>query len=134
LTSAPIDVMRALFDWLEVDPAAADMSGFWQPENVTPEVIVAPRWGGLPRRLRQLSPIRHIMPYVPRPIQASLRQFTNRDVWRRSVDVLDAIRFLQPLQRRQTEELTQLLGRDFPEWTTLHGDARKRLRSMPAWG
>jgi hypothetical protein len=133
LAGAPVETMRGLFEWLGVDPAAADMSAVWQPENVTPEVIAAPRWGGLPRRLRQSSPIRHLMPYVPRPIQATLRRLTNREVRRRSVDVADAIRFLRPLQRRQTEELARLLGREFPEWATLNGDAGGRSNPAPTW-
>ena len=29
-------------------------------------------------------------------------------------------RLLRPIHRRQTEELTKLLGREFPEWTPLH--------------
>jgi hypothetical protein len=43
-------------------------------------------------------------------------------VHRRSVDTSDVMRYLRPIQRRQTEELAQLLGRGFPEWTALNGD------------
>ena len=32
--------------------------------------------------------------------------------------------FLRPIQRRETQQLSDLLGRRFDEWTTLHaGDA-----------
>jgi Sulfotransferase family len=128
LVRDPVAVMRSLYGWLGVDPAAAEMAGFARPEHVTPEVIRAPLWGGLPRRLRQSSPLRRLVPYIPLPVQAALRRVTNRDVWRQSVDVGDAIGFLRPIQRRQTEELARMLGRDFPEWTTLYGEERRPTR------
>jgi hypothetical protein len=46
-------------------------------------------------------------------------------VSRKTVDTSDAIAFLRPIQCRQTEELAQLLGREFPEWTTLKGQVRR---------
>lgn len=33
----------------------------------------------------------------------------------------EAIAFLQPIQQKQTQELSALLGREFPEWNTLFG-------------
>jgi hypothetical protein len=132
LVRDPVGVMRSLYGWLGVDPAEAETSGFGRPEHATPEVIKAPLWGGLPRRLRQSSPLRGLMPFIPESVQATLRPLTNRDVHRRSIDVTDAIDFLRPIQRRQTVELAQLLGREFPDWTTLHGDGHWPARSARA--
>ena len=115
----PVDVMRELYEWLGVDPADADVTSFGQPENVTPEVIRAPLWGGLPRRLRQSPWCRNIFAAIPNPIQTTLGQFAGRDVSRHSIDLAEVVAFLRPIQSCQTEELARLLGRDFSEWTTL---------------
>jgi hypothetical protein len=115
----PVDVMRELYEWLGVDPADADVTSFGQPENVTPEVIRAPLWGGLPRRLRQSPWCRNIFAAIPNPIQTTLGRFAGRDVSRHSIDLAEVVAFLRPIQSCQTEELARLLGRDFSEWTTL---------------
>jgi sulfotransferase family protein len=130
LVGDPIGTMQSLYRWLGIEPTAADVSGFAEAENVTPEVIRTPLWGALARRVGQLAPVRHIMSYIPQPMQATLRKIANRDVRRQSVNVMEVIRFLQPIQRRQTDELMQLLGRDFPEWSTLNEDLASSSRSQ----
>ena len=47
LIADPAGVMRGLYEWLEVDAAAADPSGFADPENVGPEMVSVPGWGGV---------------------------------------------------------------------------------------
>ena len=130
LIADPIGTMRSLYRWLGIDPTLADVSGFAEAENVTPEVIRAPQWGALARRFGRLPPIRRITSHIPQSLQATLREITNRDIRRQSVDVTEVIRFLQPSQRRQTEELMELLGRDFPEWRTLNEDLGSSPRSI----
>jgi hypothetical protein len=123
----PVAVMRGLYEWLGVDAATADLSGFVEAENVAPEVVSLPLWGGIPRRLRQSSVVGSIVRYMPPPLHTVLHLSTTRDVHRRSVDATTTVEFLRPVQHRQTEELTRLLGRDFPEWTMLRGE----LRAVP---
>jgi hypothetical protein len=123
LVHDPAGVIRGLYEWLGVGTDGVDMSGFTVAEHVTPDLIRTSSWGGLPRRLWQSPSLREFLRPIPQPIQATLRRLTTREVRRRSVDVSDAIDFLRPIQRRQTEELVQLLGREFPEWTTLNGQS-----------
>jgi Sulfotransferase family len=120
LIADPAGVARGLYEWLEVDAAAADPSGFADAENVGPEIVSMPRWGGVPRRLRQALPLRGAIEMLPRAVQCELHRLTTRTVHRRAVDAKEAMAFLRPRQLRQTEELAQLLGCSFPEWTTLH--------------
>ena len=124
LVQNPAQVMQGLYDWLGVGAASPDPSVLAQPVHVTPDTVVASRWGGLPRRLRQSPPLRGLLRRVPQPIETALRRLTSHEVVRRSVDMSDAVAFLRPIQRRQTEALSRLLGRDFPEWTTLNGVCR----------
>jgi Sulfotransferase family len=125
LTRAPVATMRWLYDWLGVDGAMADVSGFDQAENVTPEVLRMATWHGALHYLRQTLPFRIVIPHLPRVIREAAVQLATRQVHRRTVDMSDAIDYLRPIQRLQTEALVCLLGREFPEWTTLYGtDAR----------
>ena len=54
-------------------------------------------------------------------IRERVVQLATREVQRRTVDMSDVIDLLRPIQRLQTEALVRLLGREFPEWTTLYG-------------
>ena len=121
LIADPAGVMRGLYEWLEVDAAAADPSGFTDPENVGPEVVSMAGWGGVPRRLRQAPWLRGTIERLPPAVQRTLHRVTAREVRRRAVDTTEAVAFLRPQQLRQTEELAQLLGCSPPEWTTLYG-------------
>jgi len=91
-------------------------------------VVRAPLWGGLPRRLRQAPWFRSGFAAIPGPIHAALGRVAGRDVQRHSVDLAEVIAFLRPIQRRRTEKLAQLLGHDFPEWTTLMDTADGQVR------
>jgi hypothetical protein len=118
--------MRGVYQWLGVGGEDIDFSGSAQAENVTPKVLSASRWGGLPRRLKRVPPFREIMRHVPEPIQTSLRQLTNREIDRQAVDAAEAVAFLRPILRRHTDALIHVLGRDFPEWATLNGESAPR--------
>jgi hypothetical protein len=120
LISAPLERLRALYEWLGVDPANIDVSILEQPENVTPEIVRMAAGMKLMYVLKNTRPLRAVVPRLPLSIrEAGLRLSTN-PVNRRSVDTSDVIKYLQPIQRKQTDELAQLLGRDFPEWSTLN--------------
>lgn len=119
MVRSPEETMRGLYGWLGVGAEGVDMSGFVEPENVTPDVLKLSQ--GVPRRLRQSPLLRGVFRRFPQSVQTTLRSVSDRDVSRRAVDASDAVAFLRPIQYRQTEELAQLLGRDFPEWTTLKG-------------
>jgi hypothetical protein len=49
------------------------------------------------------------------------RSLSERTVERDKHVSADVLNWLRPLQQDQTEELKQLLKRDFPEWKTLYG-------------
>jgi len=114
----PASVMRGVYEWLGVDAAAADFSGFGEPENVAPEVVSMPLWGGVPRRLRQTPALQRAINWIPQAAHQALHRLTTREVRRSDVDVVDAIAFLRATQAPQTDELAQLLGCSFPEWAT----------------
>jgi hypothetical protein len=133
LISDPYTTMESLYRWLGLDLAGVDVSKFREPENSTPEVFRMPAWNGIARKLWQSPPVKVVKPYLPRVVQASLRRATNHYVPRQAIDITGAIDFLRSIQRRQVDELSGLLNRGFPEWTTLNGgDEAERRRGARA--
>jgi hypothetical protein len=121
LVADPTGVMGGVYQWLGVDAAGVDLSGFSEPENVAPDAISMPGYGSIPRRLRQAPALKHAVARLPPAVHRALHRLTTREVSRRTVDVTAAVAFLRPEQRRQTDDLAALLGCTFPEWTTLCG-------------
>jgi hypothetical protein len=122
LTSRPNETMKGLWKWLNVD-CSVEATGADQPENVTPEIVAMSTLFGVHRRLRQLRILRSIVPQLPHSIRQIVKmgiRLTTRQTNRRTVETSKVIEYLRSIQFRQTEELVQLVGRDFPEWTTLH--------------
>jgi hypothetical protein len=119
LTAAPVPTMQSLYGWLGLDGSTADISGFEEAENVTPEVLRMASGYGVLRRLQKSRPLRYLMPWLPAIVRQVGLRLATKPVRRRAVATTDTVDFLRPIQRQQTEELMQLLGRDFPEWATL---------------
>jgi hypothetical protein len=113
--------MRPLYDWLGVDGTVANVSGFDEAENVTPEVLRMAAWSGVLQHLRQSRPFRLLTPYLPQAVRQRAVRLATRRVRRDTVDTSDVKTFLRSIQQIQTEALVRLAGREFPEWTTLYG-------------
>jgi hypothetical protein len=108
--------VTAIFRWLNVDHSTAFETV--PPENVTPELIEQRRaFWGLHDKHRFLQTA---IDSSPKSVRGFARQVARRKVMRSRVDASDIVDYLRPFQRKQTTELTLLLGREFPEWTTLY--------------
>ncbi len=121
LVGAPKATMRNLYRWLGLSDADVDVSGFDQPENVTPPVLRAATRSAALVRLRQSRAGRLLTPYLPPAIRAMGLRMATDLVDRRSIDTSEVTGYLRSIQGPQTDALVRLVGRDFPEWTTLHG-------------
>lgn len=128
LTCRPNETMKGLWKWLNVD-CSVEATSVDQPENVTPEIVTMPALFGVSRRLLQLRIMRSIVPQLPDSIPQigpiGIRLAT-RQINRRAVDTSKVVEFLRPVQMRQIQELAQLVGRNFPEWSTLYGKRETR--------
>ena len=122
LVSDTTQAIVSIFSWLNLDSSLATVSH--QPENVTAKTIEQSRWN-LPRRLIRKTPfLRTAVDFVPDSVRRS--QIFKRKVNRMNVDTSEVVSFLRPRQQIETEDLTQLLGREFPEWTTLNNTVTSR--------
>lgn len=121
LTRQTGTTMRRLYGWLGADPEVGLRSLVAEAENVTPKIIEQATFFGMAQKLRQTRPMRVITPLIPRVVRRAAKRVTTVRRHRLSADTEAVIRFLRPIQRQQTQELTAMLGRAFPEWTTLYG-------------
>jgi LPS sulfotransferase NodH len=121
LTRKPLPTMHSLFEWLEVDAdfVPADTRS---ARNATPKEVTQRReGGGLLHQLRHSRLWEHIGGYVPPALRRFGVSLVEKKVDRSKTDMAEVIAYLRKLQRPQVDELSHLLGRDFPEWKTLHG-------------
>jgi hypothetical protein len=120
LTNNPDQTARSLFCWLNVDSSVE--LPLTRPENVTPEIVhqLPPWWEPVSRFKVQNSFMRAAIDHLPASIRGISHRVTRRPVNRLRVDVDKVVQYLRPLQRSQTDELAQLIGRDFPEWRMLN--------------
>ena len=121
VASRPRSTIKSIYEWLGVDVSFTPENA-GKAEHVTPADMDQAAGFGLLHRLRKSRMYSAIEGLVPRPVQRVGSLLATRRVNRESVPVSDVIAFLRPVQMAQTEELRSLLGRDFPEWSTLYGD------------
>lgn len=119
LTRAPMTTMRQVFDWLGVDRTEVDIPGLYVPENVTPEILRMAAWGGILQHIGRSRPFRFLGPWFPRTVRETAVRFATHRVERNAIETSHVMNFLRPIQSAQTEILTRLIERKFPEWTTL---------------
>lgn len=135
LVSDPLPQLAALFGWLGVDPTFRPPLGD-AFTNSTPTTVEMARGLGLLHSLRRSS--FNAWPWGPPWLRKALVKFAVREVRPAEVPLEDVAAYLRPIQLRQTEELSELLGRTFPRWTTLlAGTAAKPsspAAALPAHG
>lgn len=119
LLADPAGQLSRVYAWLGVDPSFRPAC-LGVPNNVLPEAVEQVRGLGWLHRFSQSALYRNVAPRVPR----SLRRLGNRLALRRvrpaEVDASVVKAYLRPRLQLETEELSRLLGRGFPEWRTLY--------------
>jgi hypothetical protein len=113
------EVLGSIYRWLKLDVLVPTLTV--QPDNATPEIISEPIWSGAVHRLRHENRLlRFAVDRVPISVRKIGRRMLKRQINRLDTDTSEVVEYLRPLQRRQTEELMQLIEREFPEWSTLN--------------
>ena len=120
LSANPQQTLSGLFEWLGVDPSFVPPSLNRRDNAATQKVSKV--WGAsYISRLRGTPAWDVLKRVIPSQVRAGAIKTLSRPVERDSGDVEQAIDYLRPIQQQQTAELSQLLNRQFPEWTTLYG-------------
>ncbi len=120
LSSNPLQTVRRIFRWLGVDPSFTPPN-LGQRENVTPSTI-AIRTGNQFNQLLQMPLVRRLKRLIPREAVSFANTWLGRAEYvnRNTCEREKVIAFLRPIQRAQVVALTNVLSREFPEWTTLN--------------
>ncbi len=121
LRDDPMSVLPDLFDWLGVD-AGFRPGNLGEKYNERPVTIEKVRGFGMLERFRYSPLWEKLGPRIPRRVRTVGRALARKPVDPTEARKDEAVRFLRPIQREQTRELTALCGREFPEWRTLHAD------------
>lgn len=132
-TADPVAVLGQLWRWLEVDDA------FVPPEleakkHARPEIVY---------RNTPLFDVKKLLRLNNRTLKSEmLRSAIKRlnkggtilkeQVKRSEEDSEAAKDYLRPIMLKQVKKLEELLGRDFPQWTTLHGALGDGAPAAPA--
>lgn len=119
LIADPSQQLRLLFDWLGVDPDFRP-GNIGDKYNVGAKRFVKPRQSGLLNRFRFSPTWDKLSRFVPKPVRTLGSKMAVREYDRSSQPLEPVIEYLRPSQLEHTEQLTGLLGREFPEWTTLY--------------
>lgn len=120
LTANPAASLGAICRWLGVDERFEPRRG--HAANVTPATVHQKRVGsGLLDRFRHSALWNAVGSHVPPAIRRIGVRMVEKEVAPKQTDTGALREHLRALQRPQLAELSQLLGRDFPEWKTLHG-------------
>lgn len=128
LVADPRRVVREVLGWLGVSPEFTPEA--FAKENAMPEEFLKSRGSGLVNRLRHNPVWSRLSPLVPK----GMRELATRTLAVERVrPAPDAdgpvVEYLRPRMAEQVAELGAWLGREFPEWTTVHGAPAPELRA-----
>jgi hypothetical protein len=119
MSADPQAAIAALCRWLRLAgevPAAA----FDRRWNARPPVIRKARGRGALNRFRHSQVWERMAPLVPSGVRRWATQFAERTASRDPAAIADGLAAIRPRVRERVAALSELLGREFPEWTTLH--------------
>jgi hypothetical protein len=123
LATAPLQTMQKLFIWLGVE-SSFEPPNLHHRAGVTPDVIVVP---GTPRfnNLVRWRPVQTFKKLAPPPVVELAKRLSGRWKYinRKRSQRYKVIEYLRGIQREQVCVLSEMLQRDFPEWTTLYTQA-----------
>jgi len=119
LINNPKSTLNNLYNWLGVDPNFIPKeTGI--PVNVTPPIIEKASGLGLLHKFRHSMIWSSIRPYMPKTLTKFGSKLSIISVDKNAISTIEVENYLRPIQIKQTEELSNLLGREFTEWKTLY--------------
>lgn len=118
LKKDPQGEVNKIFSWLDL-PAHDISNATGEIHNRKPEATIGVAGIGILNRIRLSKPWGYASKFVPK----SLKEVGNRlaekriDETRINMQISQLRERIEPLQHKQIDELSALLGKDFPEWS-----------------
>lgn len=119
LQAQPVAVLRRLYSWLGIEPGVFPATTV-DALNQIPPVIEQARGFGILSRFRRSAVCGRIVPFLPPAARDFGTRLAVRALTPADTPVAEVANYLRASMQQQTEELSELLGRSFPEWTTLY--------------
>jgi len=120
LISEPNRVMKEIFEWLGVSTDIQLKDETLKVHNQSKSSVNRVMGAGLLSKLKGGVVWDILKKVIPPTLKWKLMKLLSRKVDKDSSGKELAIEAIQPIMKAQTAELSQLLGRDFPEWKTLN--------------
>lgn len=115
----PLGSVNDIFRWLDL-PAMEDLPVVGRRFNARPEVLEKAKGAALLYRLRRSALWERLSPFVPGSVKRLGKRASEGRVRPDAQDLSRVVQKIRPLLAERVKELSSLLERDFPEWTTLH--------------
>lgn len=119
LVAEPKRILREVFEWLGVDPSLAPPA--LERKNARPETLLTPRGFPALQRFRRSELWDEMAPRVPKPVKRFGHWLARRPLRPDEVPMDKVVELLRPGQQARVKELSALLDREFPLWTTTLG-------------
>lgn len=122
LAAEPRATMRGVLAWLGVDQTQlpATVGQRW---NTAPREAKRARGLGILNKLRHSALWAEMSPWVPPGLRAFGSALAQRRVSIANERTDDVVAYLRPYMQERTLALSAMLGREFPQWTTLWASA-----------
>jgi hypothetical protein len=131
-TADPIEALKHLWRWLEIDESFVPLE-MESKKHSRPEVVYqnSPLFDlkKFQRFNNKTFKSQRLRVTIKRLNQSS--NILKKQVNRSEEDTEAVKEHLRPIMMKQMEQLEALLGRGFPEWTTLHRTLNNRVSSGP---
>lgn len=119
MTVNRVHSISKIFSWLDIN-AAFTPHNINEEKNVTPKRINQVKGFGILHFFRQTRLWDEIYTYFPKDIRRIAQRLAYKPIDRDAESIANVINYLRPIQLQQTKLLTAMLGKEFPEWTTLY--------------
>jgi len=114
----PVATMRDVFDWLGLEPCI-EMPDVEVQKMATPTQIDQVRGRGRLNSLRYSKFWNATGALVPARVRSVLKRAAVKTADTSEVSTDAVERWLRPIQQEEVQQLSTMLGREFPEWKTL---------------
>lgn len=125
----PLGAVNGIFRWMELPPIEA-LPLAERAFNARPDVLRAPRGAAVLQRVRRSQWWERIAPIFPAPVRRLGRRITEAQVRPEDHDLSHVIDRFRPVLAERVAELSKVLGREFPEWTTVLGGPHRVARGL----
>jgi hypothetical protein len=124
LIASPEEALKKIFAWLNVSPDYTFVNEFkiYNPsgENVTR--LIGSGFLSYLKETKLWLWFKHLLPVETRlAVLSFIRRNLSKPIEKNDEYREETIAFLKPIMQQQVQELSELVGKDFPEWKTLYG-------------